>query len=93
MFPLGSVVVPHMLLPLHVFEPRYRILFEELVGELPRPDDQASLGSEPRFGVTMIERGSEVGGGEVRAAVGTLASTTALVAFPARTSRTELPPQ
>ena len=57
MFPLGSVVVPHMLLPLHVFEPRYRILFEELVGELPRPDDQASLGSEPRFGVTMIERG------------------------------------
>jgi Lon protease-like protein len=74
MFPLGSVVVPHMLLPLHVFEPRYRILFEELVGELPRPDDQASLGSEPRFGVTMIERGSEVGGGEVRAAVGTLAT-------------------
>ena len=74
MFPLGSVLVPHMLLPLHVFEPRYRILFEELVGELPRPDDQASLGSEPRFGVTMIERGSEVGGGEVRAAVGTLAT-------------------
>ncbi len=74
MFPLGSVLVPHMLLPLHVFEPRYRILFEELVGELPRPDDQVGLGLEPRFGVTMIERGSEVGGGEARAPVGTLAT-------------------
>lgn len=74
MFPLGSVLLPHMLLPLHVFEPRYRVLFEELVGELPRPDDQAGLGDEPRFGVVLIERGSEVGGGEKRAELGTLAT-------------------
>lgn len=74
MFPLGSVLLPHMLLPLQVFEPRYRILFEELVGELPRPEDQSGFGPEPRFGVTLIERGSEVGGGEARAAVGTLAT-------------------
>ncbi|MGA1774281.1 MAG: LON peptidase substrate-binding domain-containing protein, partial [Nitriliruptoraceae bacterium] len=27
MFPLGTVLMPHMVLPLHVFEPRYRQLF------------------------------------------------------------------
>ena len=74
MFPLGSVLVPHMLLPLQVFEARYRVLMEELVGELPRPDDQRGWGDEPRFGVTMIERGHEVGGDDVRAQVGTLAT-------------------
>ena len=73
MFPLGSVLLPHMMLPLHVFEPRYRVMFEELVGELPRPADQTELGPEPRFGVVMIERGSEVGGGDQRARVATMA--------------------
>ena len=74
MFPLGSVLLPHMLLPLNVFEPRYRVMFEELVGELPRPDDQVTSDSEPRFGVALIERGSEIGGGEVRSKVATLAT-------------------
>ncbi|MEZ5381260.1 MAG: LON peptidase substrate-binding domain-containing protein [Microthrixaceae bacterium] len=74
MFPLGSVLVPHMLLPLQVFEARYRVLMEELVGQLPRPDDQRGWGDDPRFGVTMIERGHEVGGADVRAEVGTLAT-------------------
>jgi len=31
MFPLGSVLVPGMLLPLHVFEPRYRALVHDCV--------------------------------------------------------------
>jgi uncharacterized protein len=61
MFPLGSVLFPGGVLPLHVFEPRYRALVEDC------------LGDEPEFGVVLIERGSEVGGGDVRRPVGTVA--------------------
>jgi Lon protease-like protein len=61
MFPLGAVLVPGMLIPLHVFEPRYRRLVR---------DCRAGDGT---FGVVLIERGSEVGGGDVRTNVGTLA--------------------
>ena len=28
-FPLGLVALPHELVPLHIFEPRYRTMFEE----------------------------------------------------------------
>jgi uncharacterized protein len=61
MFPLGTVLLPGMVLPLHVFEPRYRQLVE---------DCEAGDGE---FGVVLIERGSEVGGGDVRTDVGTVA--------------------
>jgi Lon protease-like protein len=61
MFPLGSVLFPSMLLPLHVFEPRYRQLVHDCIE------------GEPEFGVVLIERGSEVGGGDQRTTVGTLA--------------------
>jgi len=61
MFPLGSVLVPGMILPLHVFEQRYR----ELVRDC--------LDGDREFGVVLIERGSEVGGGDVRTDVGTMA--------------------
>lgn len=61
MFPLGTVLLPGMVLPLHVFEPRYRRLVQ---------DCQAGAGE---FGVVLIERGSEVGGGDVRTDVGTVA--------------------
>ena len=64
MFPLGTVLLPGGLLSLHVFEPRYRQLVADLLA-----DDV----NEPEFGITMIERGKETGGGEVRAAVGTVA--------------------
>lgn len=61
MFPLGTVLVPGMSLPLHVFEPRYRALAQRCVDEgLP-------------FGVTLIARGFEVGGGEIRHDLGCLA--------------------
>lgn len=59
MFPLGSVVLPGMLLPLHVFEPRYRVLVDTVL-----------LSDRREFGVVLIERGSEVGGGEVRTDIG-----------------------
>jgi Lon protease-like protein len=62
MFPLGTVLFPTAALPIHVFEPRYRALTEDC---LAAPD--------PEFGVVLIERGSEVGGGDVRTDVGTIA--------------------
>ena len=64
MFPLGSVLLPGGLLPLHVFEPRYR----QLVIDCLAADD-----GDPEFGVTMIERGWEVGGGDERTNVGVVA--------------------
>ena len=68
MFPLGSVLLPGMLLPLHVFEDRYRTMIDDVLAaaaaDPPRPAE---------FGVCLIERGSEVGGGDVRSAVGCMA--------------------
>jgi Lon protease-like protein len=61
MFPLGSVLVPTAGLPLHVFEPRYRALVRDC------------LAGDREFGVVLIERGSEVGGDDVRTSVGTVA--------------------
>jgi hypothetical protein len=61
MFPLGSVLFPGALLPLHVFEYRYRRLVQDC------------LAGEPEFGVVLIDRGHEVGGGDVRREVGTVA--------------------
>ncbi|NMM17398.1 MAG: peptidase S16 [Cellulomonas sp.] len=63
MFPLGSVLLPGMPLPLRVFEPRYIALLSSVLGE-----------SDREFGVVLIERGSEVGGGDARFRVGTVAS-------------------
>jgi len=61
MFPLGTVLFPHGLLPLHVFEPRYRSMMEHC------------LADDSSFGVVLIERGNEVGGNDQRFDVGTLA--------------------
>jgi Lon protease-like protein len=62
MFPLGNVVLPGELLPLNVFEPRYRQLVLDCLAA-----------DAPEFGVVLIERGSEVGGGDVRTSIGTVA--------------------
>jgi len=61
MFPLGTVLFPGVAMPLHVFEPRYRALTRHC------------LDGDGRFGVVLIERGSEVGGGDIRVSVGTCA--------------------
>ena len=63
MFPLGSVLFPTMVLPLRVFEPRYHSLMRDCLAH----------GSEPEFGVVLIDRGLEVGGGDHRTTVGTVA--------------------
>jgi Lon protease-like protein len=65
MFPLGSVLMPAMPLPLRIFEPRYLKLLGDLVAA-----------ETPEFGVVLIERGQEVGGGEKRMSLGTIASVT-----------------
>lgn len=62
MFPLGSVLLPGAVLPLHVFEPRYRALVLDCLAA-----------EEHEFGVTLIERGWEVGGGDMRHDIGTVA--------------------
>ena len=70
MFPLGAVLLPGAYLSLHVFEPRYW----ELV--------RACLDGTPEFGVALIERGSEVGGGDARFDVGCVARIVEAVALP-----------
>ncbi len=61
MFPLGTVLFPYAMLPLHVFEERYRVMTRRI------------MQSDREFGVVLIERGSEVGGGDVRFDTGTVA--------------------
>jgi Lon protease-like protein len=51
LFPLGAVLYPGMLLPLHIFEERYRQLVRDL---LERPEPR-------RFGVIAIRKGRETG--------------------------------
>ena len=58
LFPLGLVLLPGLLLPLHVFEERYRDLVRDLL-ELPE--------QERRFGVVAIREGREVGADGVTA--------------------------
>jgi Lon protease-like protein len=64
MFPLSTVLYPHAWLSLHVFEERYRRLMADC------------LEGDGTFGVVLITRGSEVGGGDHRAGVGTIAQIT-----------------
>lgn len=59
MFPLETVLFPGGVLPLHIFEPRYRQMMIDC------------LSGDSIFGVVLISRGSEVGGGDQRVAVAT----------------------
>src|SRR5579885_2178471 len=49
LFPLSTLLVPSMSLPLHIFEPRYRQMIA------------ACLRADQRFGVVLIREGQEVG--------------------------------
>lgn len=75
LFPLSSVLVPGLVLPLHIFEPRYRQLLVDLE-EVPE--------EERGFGVIAIREGHEVGTDGVRAlhAVGTFASLREVTTLP-----------
>lgn len=52
LFPLGAVLFPGVMLPLHIFEPRYRKLIRDLLAE---PEGLQ------RFGVVSIKVGRETG--------------------------------
>jgi uncharacterized protein len=62
MFPLETVLLPDDDLPLRIFEPRYVQLVNDCL--------QAA---DPVFGVVLIAAGREVGGGDERYDIGTLA--------------------
>jgi Lon protease-like protein len=71
MFPLGSVLFPGAVLPLHVFEPRYRQLVQDCLAN-----------DAHEFGVVLIQRGSEVGGGDVRGDFGVVARMVQVAEMP-----------
>ena len=62
MFPLQSALLPGEVLPLRIFEPRYSQMVRDCLES-----------ADPSFGVVLITRGREVGGGDVRSDVGALA--------------------
>ena len=62
LFPLNVVLFPGGYLPLHIFEPRYRLMMRHC------------LDGDRRFGVVLISSGSEVGDPATPEAVGTLAN-------------------
>jgi Lon protease-like protein len=64
LFPLNTVLFPGVLLPLHIFEERYKLMIQDCLDE-DRP-----------FGVLLIREGKEVGGSAMPHTVG----TTALIA-------------
>jgi hypothetical protein len=61
LFPLRTVLFPHAVLPLHVFEERYKLMIRRCLAE-GRP-----------FGVALIRSGEEVGGPAEPHDVGTVA--------------------
>ncbi|OBH90986.1 LON peptidase substrate-binding domain-containing protein [Mycobacterium sp. E2733] len=67
MFPLESALLPGQDLPLRIFEPRYGALVRHC------------LDSGDPFGVVLISRGREVGGGDARCDVGVLSRITECV--------------
>jgi|SRR5215211_550044 len=69
MFPLGTVLLPYMPFRLRVFEERYLIMLSNLLEA-----------EEVHFGVVLIERGHEVGGGEQRFRIGTIAEVQRITA-------------
>ena len=58
LFPLGTVLYPCLVLPLHVFEERYRLMVRELL---------EAGGHRGSFGVVAIRAGREVGADSVSA--------------------------
>ena len=64
LFPLGLVLFPGMMLPLHIFEPRYREMINRCINE------------ELPFGVVLIKEGKEVGQPAIPHPIGTAARIT-----------------
>lgn len=69
MFPLATVLFPAMPMALRVFEDRYLVMLSRVLQQ-----DIAE------FGIVLIERGWEAGGGEQRFGIGTVARITEMEA-------------
>jgi len=67
LFPLNTVLLPGMVLPLRIFEPRYRMMMRHV------------LAGERRFGVVLIRQGSDVDPTAESCDVGTIAEVTDVV--------------
>lgn len=70
MFPLGMVIFPYTAAPLRVFEPRYQHLLDDV------------LAGDRSFGTVLIERGTEVGGGDQRFEVGSIVKVASVGRLP-----------
>jgi uncharacterized protein len=70
MFPLERAMLPGEELPLRIFEPRYSAMISDCLAM-----------DDPAFGVVLIAAGREVGGGDARSDVGTLAHITEVADF------------
>jgi Lon protease-like protein len=73
-FPLHTVVFPHLPLPVHVFEDRYRAMATDLMA-----DGSPYAG---RFVVSMITEGAEVGGIASTRSIGTICEVRSAERFP-----------
>lgn len=73
-FPLHAVLFPHLPLPLHVFEERYRAMARDVMA-----DGSPYAG---RFVVSMIVEGPEVGGDAVTQPLGTICEVRSAERFP-----------
>jgi Lon protease-like protein len=73
-FPLHAVVFPHLPLPVHVFEKRYRAMARDLMA------DASPFGG--RLVVSMITEGREVGGDPSSRAIGTVCEVRSAERFP-----------
>lgn len=69
LFPLNVVLFPGMPLPLHIFEPRYRLMIERC------------LDSDSTFGVAQIIEGNEGQSGTVPSAIGCAAEIVEVAPF------------
>jgi Lon protease-like protein len=69
LFPLGTILLPGMMLPLHIFEARYRKLMRERIDE------------DPVFGVVLTRSGREVGEEPEIHEVGTAATLRQVVPY------------
>ena len=59
LFPLSNVLFPEMLMPLHIFEPRYRLMVSRCMDR------------KTKFGIVLIQSGEETSPGAVPHRVGT----------------------
>jgi Lon protease-like protein len=59
LFPMNTVLFPGMVLSLHIFEERYKLMINRCLEE------------ERSFGVLLIRKGQEVGGSAIPYDVGT----------------------